>query len=127
MVEISPLRINCRPKQGDVCDIINDSIQSLMVVCCLSISLRKSVATVHLKTKSSTIISHKVVNQIYVINVLSTKFIAPFDSKIMYLFHVWHCGTPPIHIILFLSKYLTDFFCQQFLTFFIKLFKMLKF
>ena len=46
MVEISPLRINCRPKQGDVCDIINDSIQSLMVVCCLSIFLRKSVAAI---------------------------------------------------------------------------------
>ena len=85
------------------------------------------MTTVHFKTESRTIISHPMIDKFYIIDILITKFIAPFDSKIMYLFHLFHCGTPPIHLILFLSKYLTDFFCQQFLTFFIKLFKMLKF
>lgn len=50
------------------------------------------MTTVHLKSKSIAIVTHPVVNKLYVVDILVSEFITPFYSKLVYLFHICHCG-----------------------------------
>lgn len=59
-----------------------------------------TAASVQFLPKSVAIISHIVVNEFYVVDVLVSELIAPFHSEIVYLFHLSHRGTPPIYLLL---------------------------
>lgn len=95
MVEIAPTRIDSRTEQGYICDTVNNVIQFNAVIYGCTVLLFKGMATIHLKSKCSTIICHIVLDQLQIIDGLVSKLTTPFYGKLVNEGSVIHCGTPP--------------------------------